>query len=519
MKYLKKYNTSTTHEGLSGHPELRPMVCATEDKHVYYHSKTQPGPQPETRTVNITYIDRLNSTTTTEQATGMVGSPIAYTVSSAPETIDNNHTFIGWSTTGYPTYEQTQAQGFLKQPSSIQETNSDVTLYANYSILFQALIDEGYVTVSNAQGATESGNILLTVSSGANVYPKELVTDFMDVFGSAEGKKVSIGGVVGEGTAKNVFFFSSLSNTWNYWLSPDEWYDIYNNTPLNHLPQQLQFYGMDWHDKESVTIIYSPSGGSSVWCFGNSIYGPKFPETLNIDLGENDFANVAKTFGHHSNGCSSKYINITTARYSDGKVWPSRGGANLYYNAAFEGCENLLTFSGFNTTNCWNFAYTFDGCKSIQIITTDELGSEIGIRSDMQQMFCNCWELSEIQTVLNVTNVGNTTSAFYGCSQLETMYLKGINAASNVRSAVNPSFPQNTAVTWELKNTVLSQSCVDYIVSNVTPCDTTVEGFTYKVINFPAGTTLTNSQIETLYNEGWIAWINDVVAQIEVPAL
>lgn len=490
------------------------MVCATEDKHVYYHSKTQPQPEPTTRTINITYIDRLNSTTTTEQAFGLVGRPIAYHVMEAPENVDNNHSFIGWSTSEYPTYQEIETTGFLKQPASIQETNSDVTLYANYSVLFQALIDEGYVTISNGQGAAESGNILLTISSGANVYPKELVTDFMDVFNSAEGKKVSLGGVVGEGTAKNVFFFSSMDDTWNYWLSPDEWYDIYNNTRLNHYPQQLQFYGMDWHDKENVTIIYSPSDGTNVWCFGNSIYGPKSPETLNINMGENDFANVAKTFGHQSFGCNSKYINITTARYADGKVWPSRGGANLYYNAAFEGCKNLLAFSGFNTTNCWNFAYTFDGCNSIQIITTDELGNEIGIRNDMQQMFCNCHQLSEIQTVLDVTNVTNTTSVFYGCSSLETMYLKGINAASNVRSDLSPSFPHNTAVTWELKDTVLSQNCVDYIVQNVTPCDTTDPNFGgYKVINFPLGITLTSTQIQTLHNAGWIAWINGTIAE------
>ena len=41
----------------------------------------------------------------------------------------------------------------------------------------------------------------------ANHYPKELVTDFNDVFLSTNGKLVSNAGVVGEGTMPNSFIF------------------------------------------------------------------------------------------------------------------------------------------------------------------------------------------------------------------------------------------------------------------------------------------------------------------------
>ena len=491
-----------------------PWVSMTEDvERVDYNKKEE----PLTYTRTITYIDRGNSATTTDTQTGNVGEPITFTLPSAP-TWDAEHECIGWSTEEYPTYTQSATTGFIKAGGSQFQTSEDVTLYADYLTTFQGLINEGYVTVSNGEGATDAGNMLLRVSNSANVYPKEMVVDFNEVFVSAEGKKVSLDGIVGSGTAKNVFWFPTLTDgdTWAYWLTPDEWYDIYNNTALNHFPQQYQFYGMKWDNKDSVTIIYSPIEGTNVWCFGSSIYGPRFPETLNVDMGGSDFANIFKTFGHGSNGCSSKYINVTTSRYADNRIRPNRGGANLYVNAAFEGCKKLEEFSGIYFTDCRNFGFLFDGCYSLPIVTSGQMGTEVQIAGSMQQMFCNCQELVTVETELNVSGVSATASAFYNCPKLENLKLKGINAAVNARPASldRLSYPHNTAVTWELKDTKLSQSSVDYIINNLTICNTTVEGFVYKVINFPDGITLTNAQLSTLYDNGWIAWINDVVQSV-----
>lgn len=506
-KYVHLFSAVTEFESVYNDDTKyrKPWVSYTkENKKVDYNKK-----QRYTRT--ITYIDRANSATTTDTQSAPIGTPVSFTIASAPSW-DNEHSFIGWSTAEYPTYAQTQQSGFMKQANSTFETTEDVTLYADYNITFQGLINEGYVTVSTAQGATEAGNVLLIVSSGANIYPKELVSDFEDVFDSVDGKKVSTAGIVGSGTARNAFYFGELTtgDTWKYWLTPDEWYDIYNNRPLNQFPQQYQFYGMKWDNHSSVTIKYHASGGTTVWCFGSSIFGPRFPETLNVDMGGNDFANIFKTFGHSNKGCSSKYINVTTTRYNDNRIRPNRGGANLYVNAAFEGCENLEDFSGIYFTDCRNFGYLFDGCGRLPIVTSGQMGSEVIITNDMQQMFCNCRALETVETELNVSAVTNTTSAFYACVALKNLKLKGINAETNARTAVNPSYPHNTAVTWELKNTILTQASVDYIVANVTPCNTTVEGFTYKVINFPAGTTISLAQATQLENNGWNAWINDV---------
>ena len=521
-KYLHLYASESAFDSEYNNDEkyYEPWVSVTKISPDRINYNKRQAPATYTRT--ITYVNRADNTTTTDTQTGNVGEPITFTLPNVP-TWDSEHECIGWSTEEYPTYEQSATTGFIKAGGSQFETSEDVTLYADYLTTFQGLINEGYVTITRPQTAVESGNILLTVGSNANVYPKEMVVDFNDVFASAENKKVSLEGVVGEGTAKNVFYFPNLTDgdTWTYWLTPDEWYDIYNNTALNHYPQESQFYGMKWENKDAVTIIYSPSDSTTTWCFGQSIYGPKFPETLNVDMGGNDFANIFKTFGHGSDGCGSKYINVTTSRYGDNRIRPNRGGSGLNVRAAFEGCKNLEEFSGIYFTDCHNFAFLFDGCHSLPIVTSNQMGTEIRISDSMQQMFCNCSELVTVETELNVSGVSTTASAFYNCHKLENLKLKGINAAVNARPAdlVGLSFPHNTAVTWELKDTKLSQDSVNYIINNAVSVDTEADGFTYKVINFPANTTVTQSQIDDMYlSKGWIIWINDVEQQRTQPA-
>ena len=39
MKYLRKLDTAAQHEALENHPDITPMVCATLDKHTYYHRR------------------------------------------------------------------------------------------------------------------------------------------------------------------------------------------------------------------------------------------------------------------------------------------------------------------------------------------------------------------------------------------------------------------------------------------------------------------------------------------------
>ena len=95
--------------------------------------------------------------------------------------------------------------------------NSDeiILLYKNSEIIydkrqpisvtktFQDLIDEGYVTMVSNNGYYDSNIQLMRIS--ANPYTKDQIVDFDEVFSSANEKRVSAQGVVGEGTKPNVF--------------------------------------------------------------------------------------------------------------------------------------------------------------------------------------------------------------------------------------------------------------------------------------------------------------------------
>lgn len=491
-EFAEKESGGTPGDGVVS---IIPGVSYTETEEVVDYN-----PLPA-KTITITYVNRIDGTTVTESKSEHTYDTIDFTVRQAPDTtqqIYDEYNFIGWSRVEYPTYAQSQDSNFMKQPGQTISISEDITLYANYSITFQGLINEGHVNM-NVYPETYNIGVGNCMFVKPNNYPKELVVDFQEVFDCDPNKLVSTGGTVGEGTLKNVFCFKDTSA---HWLTDDEWYDIYNNTVLNHSVASWQFYGLDWSDKESVTIKYN--GGN--WQVGTCTFGPNSPRVVNIHFVTGKFGYMFKTYGHTGNGCGAEVINFSNAAGT--KVSMSRPtGGNGGFNAAFEGCRNLKEVHNLDFTPVTNWLFCFDGCRAIEEYPAADFGTGWTMVGSIIQLFCNNWMLETIEPILYVSAVTQTNSSFHQCSALTEFYLHGINAATNINEG-GGSFPQPTAYTWDLGYTKMSQACANYAITNLTPCDPTAEGFVKKGINFPSTVTLSDAQITTLRQNGWIPYIN-----------
>lgn len=515
-KYLKKFSDHETYteEFLDSPSKVLPNVsiCETE-KHVHYN------PLEEWVNVTVTY---MNGDTVYETDTKRVKKGQSASFSAAEEPRQwNEHQFFGWAPDEFPTYEQTQQQGYLKNPADSFSSPNNITLYAVYKVTFQGLIDEGYVRTDRTPSTSPVGRTLTVLP---NHYPKEFVTDFMDVF---EGRKcvalidnkdtvvpVAITGDPQTEHFPSPFYFKDYDpNTWNYWLTPNEWYELYNNALLPHYIISNQFYGMDWAGKNSVTIKYRGNNNADYrYCTAERAYGPKMPKVLNVDIGNAYLSNMIKVFAQDGSlqpahtGCGSETINLSRANGGkvtalNQKTWPQG------FNALFEGCVNLKNVNGLETNNVTSWGYTFDGCLSIEVIATNSFGNVIFVADDFTQGFTNCQNLVTIEPELNVTNATNVWAAFVGCENLVNIELKGINAAKNAAAKNDSIYNQTAGTTWDFADTKLSQSSANYMIDELTPF-TPPAGYTLKVINFPSGVSLDNLQLEKLRDNGWEAWIN-----------
>lgn len=355
---------------------------------------------------------------------------------------------------------------------------------------FQDLIDEGYVTMIAADQYNDSDVQLMRLSTMP--YSKSQIVDFDDVFISANGKKVSAQGVVGEGTKSNVF----LHNQSDLGLTSAEWYNLYNNTTLPYWPQNNQFSYMDWGDQSSLTLVFRGSGtpfnngGGSQNTFFRNGAGPT---NLTIDFGTTTVKQLNVAFRH--SGLTFHTQNITFIGANNGSVQIVGS-----MQGTFENCTSLKTITGLDISgardNGNNQAYgnTFQSCTSLttlpaSISSTGETNTA-STCTKMNNMFKNCSNLTEIGVILNVANIVANTDVFLGDSNLTTFYLNGINAQKNQD--------------WDLSGTVINSASIAYLVTNLTEWS----GFdpstdTYKNIMFPANVSISDAQINRLRANGW----------------
>ena len=467
---------------------------------------------PPASTVTVTFVDRATGTQTTQSKSIRYGL-VEFSAATAPAAWAE-HTFLGWSTEEFPTYEQSQDSSFMRQPGQLMRFSASTTVYANYSTTFQGLINEGYVLFKKSD---PEFNMAIKVLP--NGYARKLVVDFQNVFDNDADKKISVTGLTGSwkngtamtatvGTAatagNNVFMFDTTASTWSstYWLTPAEWYDLYNNTNLKHYPCSFQFYGMDWSEYDQVTINYNQ--GSLTDCASRCTFGPKMPYIVNVNLlGGAQYQYMSQTFGHSSDGCGAKVINAHRANGATVTSYRTKT-----FNALFEGAKELKAVHGFNTAGITGFTYIFDGCRAIERIPIVDLGSAWTPSASVQQMFCNCGNLKVIEPKIMVSAVTDTYGSFFNCSALTTVHLIGINAQTNT---ITTTGAYHTAgITWELDQTQITQTCVNEMVDNLT----TWQGFdpatgTFQKITFPSNITLTQARITLLNNNGWKAYYAD----------
>lgn len=428
-----------------------------------------------------------------------------YTIPSTGTLSWTEHTLLGYSETQYPSYANITTSVYA--PGDEITVDHNMTLYPVWSTTFQGLINEGYVDL-NVYPEVSSTGVAHGMFVKQNHYPKELVSDFNDVFNSVQGKLVSTTGVVGEGTIPNAFMFIYNETETNYqqhWLTDDEWYNLYNNHELSYYPISKHFCGLDWSDKQSITIKHR--AGNNRYCYAQTIFGPKCPKEITYDIGPAQWQYLFKTFGatYTKDAPKMETVHFIANSGDDGKARPWRNQQCI--NAIFEGANKLKNFDGLVVTDSAAnlFCYAFDGCESITTIP-DSTGTPWIAKTSLIQAFANCSSLVTIQPVINVTDITDESKAFSGASNLENLQLYGINSINNSGTS-SGNYVWN--YDWDFTNTKLSQNSVDYMIQNLT--EITIDDpstFQYKTIGFPNNVTLSNSQITRLGDNGWIAYKN-----------
>lgn len=459
--------------------------------------------QPSTQ-YTITYVNgESNNSDSAHIRT--IAVPVTETITTDSYTIPNTgqfdwdeHAFLGYSETQYPTYSNVATTVYA--PGTEITVDHDMTLYPVWNTTFQGLINEGYVTITTDKTYFDSACQPLSVAP--NHYPKELVIDFNDVFYSTNNKMVSTEGVVGDGTYPNVFMFNSA----NHWLTDDELYTLYNNNTLPHWPQNNQFSRVNWGSYNNMTMIFrgigtpfNNTGGTQNTFFR---YGAA-PKNLTIDLGTETLKHLNVAFRRNNlNGLTPESVTFVGLNGNPIRVTGAMQGA-------FESCVSLRNLSGLDiggatniSTSSTAYGNLFQNCSALTTLSSALAPNGTNSAATaMNNMFKYCTNLTSIGFILNVANITANTDVFAGCNVLTTLYLNGINAQKN----------QN----WDLSATSINSSSIAYIVDNLT--EITIndpETFEYKTIRFPSTSTLTEAQLIRLHNNGWNTYIGGTLVDL-----
>lgn len=410
----------------------------------------------------------------------------------------NEHGLLGYSETQYPAYADIATSVYA--PGSTITLDHDMTLYPVWNTTFQGLINEGFVKM---QTDLTYYNGSQPMRIDANHYPKELVTDFNDVFLSTNGKLVSNAGVVGEGTMPNSFIFDFNG----YWLTNEEWYNLYNGTVMPHQPENNQFRNLDFSAYDSMEFKFEGpnrpggGGGGSYRAFN---FGTRSPEHLIIDVGSKQWLGFDKVVGYTSTAWAANMREITLRANGGNAAQPT------ILNAAFEECRRLKTINGLDISGALRLTYMFHNCIALETApsTLSSTGETKAGNLETSYMFAGCTSLTSIGFIIDVSQSSKTTyNAFAGCSNLESVRLRGINAALNKSAEYNTT---NWRYDWDFTSTKLDQTSADYMIANLVECDTNADGFTYKSIGFPSTVSLSNAQLIRLENNGWNVYVDHV---------
>lgn len=109
-------------------------------------------------------------------------------------------------------------------------------------------------------------------------------------------------------------------------------------------------------------------------------------------------------------------------------------------NAAFEECRRLKTINGLDISGALRLTYMFHNCIALETApsTLSSTGETKAGNLETSYMFAGCTSLTSIGFIIDVSQSSKTTyNAFAGCSNLESVRLRGINAALNKSAEYN----------------------------------------------------------------------------------
>ena len=200
---------------------------------------------------------------------------------------------------------------------------------------------------------------------------------------------------------------------------------------------------------------------------------------------------------------------------------------SISFNSALMGCTSLTTIDISAFTNISEMAYTFYGCANLTSVILPA-GTTYADNISFQSAFRNCEALQSID-IAGFTKVSTMQRAFYGCSNLTSVFLGGIPAATgdnikNTFAGANPNclkhiladsfentddtwtnivLPGSEPNTWQVVTDIVLDGEAPFLATtdmkatdgktisytmDITNCKTTYDGVEEKVV--PAWTTI-----------------------------
>ena len=164
-----------------------------------------------------------------------------------------------------------------------------------------------------------------------------------------------------------------------------------------------------------------------------------------IDLSSFSFIN-AKDVGYMFNNCSNLEEIIFPQNEKAEKI--------QIMSDIFHNCQNLVSIdlSNFSFKNVRNMAFMFNGCTNLVSIKFP-LNEKATSLLYCKNMFSDCSKLASIDlSGFSFINIGDISSMFYGCSNLETLILPEGEQASNIQDFSNMFNECSKLISIDLSN-------------------------------------------------------------------
>lgn len=215
----------------------------------------------------------------------------------------------------------------------------------------------------------------------------------------------------------------------------------------------------------------------------------------NLDLTKWDtskFTSIVHIFDY----CKLDYLNISGWDLSS-LPWYIGSCSYAFYHSRIK----EVNMSNCNTSTVQNFSNFVS--QATELIFIDMTGCDTSAATNMNNMFSYSSKLTTITGELDLSNLTNGfypgaySNPVYGCSALETLYLKNIYKNCTMTNASKWSI--------DLSDTAVKDECLVYIINEL-PDLINDKGLTATdkiVLTLPKTNTLTAEQVKVATDKGW----------------